>query len=472
MVPRLAVFFQAGHDAGMTGLPPPDDAAGAPGAATISVTDRRLWLIGLYGLASGLPFPLCHFTLGQWMSDSGLSLQAIGLSSLITLAYSLKFLWSPVADYVRPPGPLRRLGRRRGWLLFVQAVLTTSILAMAMTDPHATPFLTIGLAASMAFFSASQDIVIDAWRIETFGRRGQGPALAGYVWGYRMALLIGNAGVIGLASLAGWHVALLAVGALSALGMVVTLLATEPAIPSIPETVTLETGWQRRLHAMKAPLADMLRKPYSIAALCFVTLFHLGEALAGKMLPPYYRAMGYQKADVAFANTPSLFAGLAGVAAGGWLQQRMGTMRALVLTGCIQTLAILIYLALGYAQGSRMALVGTVAVEAFVGGLASASFLSYLSGLCTPRHSATQYALLSSLSALPLNTVAGASGFLAVWLGWHGFYAACTLSALPAMAIMIWLATRPDGGDQAEEAVCHSRQPSALSEQAGHSPHP
>ncbi|MDQ2802266.1 MAG: MFS transporter, partial [Pseudomonadota bacterium] len=168
------------------------------------LADRRLWLMAGYGLVSGLPLPLSGFTLRLWLSEGGISLALIGLTANVGLAYSLKFLWAPLLDQVRPPGPLAALGRRRGWLMAIQPLLALAAALLALSDPTAAPLTCIGAAALVAFLSASQDIVVDAWRIETFPPRRQGAAMAAYVWGYRVALLIAGAGAIEAADTLGW----------------------------------------------------------------------------------------------------------------------------------------------------------------------------------------------------------------------------------------------------------------------------
>ncbi len=411
-----------------------------------SLADRRMWLMALYGFGCGLPLPLSGFTLGQWMSELGLSLGAIGLAAMIGMPYILKFAWAPALDRIAPPGLLRRLGRRRGWLTAIQPALMLSVVALAMSNPARAPVSTVLAAISLAFLSASQDIVVDAWRIETFPPEQQGTAVARYVWGYRFALIAANAGAIKLASLLGWHGSLLVMAALSCSGLLATLAATEPTAPRV--------AVRRGLYsAVVEPLREFLSRGGALTIVAFIILFHLGDALAGVMLPPYYRALGYVRDDVALANLPSLAAALAGISLGGLLVARIGTGRALVSTGFVQMAAILLYLALGYAGGDRGALVLTVSTEAFVGGLAAAAFLAFLSNLCAPAYTATQYALLSALAAVPLRTLGGLSGFLAAAVGWRTFFALSTFSALPAMLIMLYLLRRFPGANPAPEPV-------------------
>ncbi len=399
--------------------------------------DRRfLVLLGL-GFSAGLPLPLTAFTLRQWLSESGISLSAIGLTALIGLAYSLKFLWSPVLDHAAPPA-FRALGRRRGWLASIQPVLALAILAIGFTDPAAAT-TTVALAVLVAFLSASQDIVVDAYRIEVLEERAQGYGLACYVWGYRGALLVSGGGALAMAEWAGWPVAFAMCAALMAVGFAAVLAAPEPpAAPPPPG------AWSARLRgAVVDPFADFMRRRHWLAILLFIALFKLGEALAGVMTAPFYRALGFSRTEVAaVASVFGLFATLAGALAGGWLVARLGTARALVLTGLGQMLSNLMYVALAHAGHDVAMLWAQVGVENFTDGLADAAFVTYLSGLTSRAFTATQYALLSSLAAVPLRTLGASSGWLAETLGWPHFFLLTTFAALPAMAIMVWLLRR------------------------------
>ncbi len=391
------------------------------------------------GFVAGLPLPLTGFTLRQWLSEGGTSLAVIGLTANIGISYSLKFLWAPVLDRVAPGG-LRRMGQRRGWLLIIQPLLVLACLGLALSDP-AHPAALVGVAALVAFLSASQDIVVDAWRIELFPERVQGAALAAYIWGYRAALLVAGASAIGVAGRLGWHGALLGVAALLALGPILTVLAPSPAAPVLrrgrPGVVaTLQD-------AVWVPLAEFLRRPGSAGTLGFILLFKLGEAMAGTMAPPFYRSLGFDRAQVALAiGVPSLAASLAGAAAGGFLVARLGTGRALILTGFVQMASMGLYFALAYSAGNPAILVAKVVLEAFAEAMADAAFITFLSSLCAPGYTATQYALLSSLAALPLRTVGGLSGLLAQSLGWVAFYGVTIFAAVPAMLIMVAIVRR------------------------------
>jgi MFS transporter, PAT family, beta-lactamase induction signal transducer AmpG len=423
---------------GALGLALPEEAE------AVAALGPALWLMAAYGFVAGLPLPLSGFTFRLWLSEGGVSLAVIGLTANIGLAYSLKFLWAPVLDNASPPGMLRRLGRRRGWLAAVQPTLSLAAALLALSDPAHRPLLSLALAALVAFLSASQDIAVDAWRIEVFPQHRQGAAMAAYVWGYRVALLVATTGVISAVGVVGWHVALLGVAVLIACGLGITLLAPEP--PPLPFQAAPSGVSGRLTHAVIEPLREFLTRPGAPLILAFVALFKLGEAMAGIMTAPFYRALGFSREAIAQTGWFSLVGTLAGITLGGWLVARLGTGRALLRTGWAQTIAMGMYLLLAVSAGEHHVLYGTVTTEAFAQGMADAAFITYLSALCSRAFTATHYALLSSLAAIAVHTIGGASGVLAERLGWIGFYTLCLFAALPSMGLMLVLLRRDAAG--------------------------
>jgi PAT family beta-lactamase induction signal transducer AmpG len=409
--------------------------------ASVLRLDRRLAAMAAYGFVSGLPLPLSGFTFRLWLSDNGAGLAIVGLTAWIGLAYSLKFLWAPLLDQTPPLQILRGFGRRRGWLLLVQPALGVAAILLAVSDPAVAPAAAFSAAAGVAVLSATQDIAIDAWRIEIFPERRQGVALAAYVWGYRVALLVSTTGVIAAAGAVGWHQALSAVAVLIAAGTLVTLAASREDAPQSAPGRGLQ-------HAIVDPVKSFLARPSSLVVLAFVALFKLGEAMAGIMTAPFYRHLAFDKAAIAGTGPFSLGATLAGITVGGWLVTRIGVGRALLWTGWAQTVAMAMYVLLSLTPGQHAMLYATVTAEAFAQGLADAAFLTFLSALCAREFAATQYALLSAVPQLAIHTIGGVSGLMAASLGWTLFYAVCMAGALPGMALMIVLLRREGRGER------------------------
>lgn len=403
--------------------------------------DRQVAVMAAYGFVSGLPLPLSGFTFRLWLGDSGAGLTTIGLTAWIGLAYSLKFLWAPLLDQAPPLELLRGFGRRRGWLLLLQPALGLAAILLALSNPAVAPMAAFAAASCVAVLSATQDIAIDAWRIEVFPQRRQGIALAAYVWGYRAALLASTSGAIAAAALVGWHQALLGLAALIIAGMVVTLAANAENFDK-PVGSALPVAGTGLRHAMVEPIKLFLAQPSAWLVLAFVALFKLGEAMAGIMIAPLYRHLNFDKAAIAATGPISFSATLGGITVGGWLVARIGPGRALLWTGWAQTLAMIMYVLLSLTPGGHLVLYATVTAEAFAQGMADAAFLTFLSALCARQFAATQYALLSSVPQLAIHTIGGFSGVMTARLGWTLFYVVCMAAALPSMALMVVLLRR------------------------------
>lgn len=417
---------------------------GGGARAWLQTGDRRkLALMVLLGFASGLPLSLSGFTLRQWLAEENVALGLVSLTANLGLAYLLKFLWAPLLDQIVPlPG----LGRRRAWLLTAQPLAAAAILWLAFGNPAGDMTPVFAAGALVAFFSATQDIAIDAWRIETFPAERLGIATAAYVWGYRAAMLVSGSGAILLVGVLGWRGSFTAMAVLMAACMLITWAAPEPEMPQRVH----EHGFAARLReGVVEPLREFVSRRGAWAMLAFVALFKLGEAVAGVMLPSFYRAMGFDRAAVAIAVGPlSLPASLAGITLGGWLIAKIRLGPALITTGFIQMAMMGLYVLLAYHPSEHL-LYGTAVAESFVESLADASYLTYLSVLCAPAFTATQYALLSSIAPVPLRTLGGFTGFLAAALGWKLFYGVAMFSSLPGMILMLvilkWYPPRDQG---------------------------
>ena len=395
--------------------------------------DPKIFLITVMGFSSGLPLLLTLSTLSYWLAKDGVSKTSIGLFALVGTPYSFKFLWAPFLDQIRPP----ILGRRRGWALIIQLALAFAILAMGMTDPAVGPWWTALAVLVVAFLSASQDIVIDAYRIEILPEALQGAGAAATQVGYRFGLLAAGAGAVALADFVAWHWVFAGLALLMAVGMVTMLLAPEPAMPATIQRHSLA----RRLEmGVIEPFVDFLGRRGWFVILLFVLLYKFGEAVSGTMATPFYVELGFTGVEIAeITKVFGIVASLAGTLAGGLMVARVGIMRALLLGGVLQAVGTLLFAVLAYQGHDRLWLAIVVGSDNFVGGLGSAAFVAYLSALCNVAFTGTQYALLTSFMAWGRTLLSSGSGWLAVRLGWPVFFIASTGLAVPGLLLLLWL---------------------------------
>ena len=396
---------------------------------------RQLTILAM-GFASGLPLALTGATLQVWLTRAGVSLEDVGSFALVGIAYNLKFLWSPLLDRVALPVLSARLGQRRSWLVVIGLLLAAAVAALGRADPTVDPWHTALLAVIVAFLSASQDIVIDAYRIELLTKEEQAAGAAATQWGYRLGMIASGAFALSLAQHFGWPQSYLAMAALAGVGVVTALVSPEPEHPRPPIESFFRT-------AVVAPLREFLTRPAAWQLLAFILVYRLGDALSGVMSSPFYVKLGFTNDEIAgVAKVFGVIASMTGIAAGGAFAFRLGVSRALVAAGVIHALGNLAFMAQAYAGHDLRALMFTIFVENFTGGLVSAAFVGYLSTLCHPSFTATQFALFTSLTAVPRTFLGRPAGWLAAQLGWPAFFALAFVAALPGIALAIWL----DGG--------------------------
>ena len=405
-------------------------------------SDRRVLLILPLGFASGLPLLLTFSTLSAWLATAGVSRAAIGAFALVGTPYAFKFLWSPLIDRLPPPLPL---GRRRGWGLTIQIALVAAMLALGSCDPKGDLAKMGGLALLVAFLSASQDIVIDAWRVEILTIEQQGPGAGMIQTGYRVAMLVAGAGSLIIAARAGWFAAYATMAALLSIGMLVFLLGPEPPPPAEPADRSRSRGLDAFREWLAAavvePFIDFTLRPGWLAILIFVVGYKLGEAMAGVMAMPLYISLGFSLDEIAaISKLVGFFATVIGALAGGLVAAQFGIVRALLLCGVLQSAGNLFYV-LQAMVGHRLDYLALcVAAENVTGAMAGAALVAYLSSLCSPAFTATQYALLSSLAAVGRTLVASSGGVLAERLGWAPFFLLTTVATLPALLLLVWIA--------------------------------
>ena len=411
------------------------------------------------GFSAGLPLLLVGGTFTAWLRDLGVELAAIGFLSWVGMAHSIKVLWAPIVD--RAPLPLltRIFGRRRAWMIAAQATVGISLLGMGLTDPTEQLWLVAIWAVIAAFGSATQDVAIDAYRVEAVAKHRQAAMAATYVTGYRVALLAAGAGALHLAAVGNWSMAYGAMGALMGVGIATTLIIREPAVSINGKTAALEervtryltetrdSGLRRRLVAWLigaaiCPFADFFKRygMASVAILLFVATFRISDIFMGVMANPFYLDLGFTKGEI--ANVAAAF-GLAmtlfGAAMGGLLVARFGIAAMLLFTAFMAPATNLTFAWLATIGPEIHGLVFAIIADNVTGGMAISVFIAYLSSLTNTAYTATQYALFSSLMTLPGQFAGGFTGMLAEQVGWTGFFLITAGMGIPAVLLALLL---------------------------------
>ena len=405
--------------------------------------DRRIVLIALMGVASGLPLLLTLSTLSYWLRSKGVDLAAIGLFAAVGLPYSLKPLWAPIIDQLPVPVLTRLFGQRRGWALLTQLLLMGAIAALGFTDPASDPLPTAVIATLIGFLSASQDIVIDALRIEMLKDDEQGAGAAATQGGYRIGLLLAGAGALFLSDHVDWSLVFMALAACMPLGMLGVLLSKEPEHKIERRERTVRAFVK---HGVVEPFSEFLTRPLAIVVLIFVLLYKFGDAIGGAMANPFYLDVGFTGTEIALVSkTTGLIATMVGVIAGGAMVRALGLMRALVVGGILQAGTNLLFAWVAVVGPDVSALAVAVWGDNFTGGLGSAAFIAYLSALCNKDFTATQYALLTSFMAFGRTLLSTPSGYLVEAVGWAEFFILTAFLAVPGLILIAILARRGAG---------------------------
>ncbi len=425
--------------------------------------EPRIVAMLFLGFASGLPLALTFSTLTIWLAELGISKSTVGLFASLGTPYALKFLWAPLIDQLPLLGLTRRFGRRRGWILLTQFALIASILALGSWDPAIDIWLTALLAFTVAFCSASQDIVIDAYRVEILDREQYAAGAGAQVFGYRIAMLVSGAGALYVAEFGNWFIAYAVMSGLMLIGVITVLVSREPEDSGESErdarlaeaNAYLETrpelGGRKGIAiawlyvAVVCPFADFLKRsgPMAIVVLGFVVCFKLGDSLAGIMTNPFLIELGFSKIDI--ANVSKLYgfaATIIGLALGHWLYERVGMVRSLWICGFLQMGSNLMFAVQAEVGADINVLALTIGIENLAGGMGTTVFVAYLSSLCNITYTATQYALLSSLFAVPRTLISSGSGFIAEMMSWTDFFIGTFFAAIPGL-ILLWLMARP-----------------------------
>ena len=433
--------------------------------------ERPVFVSLLLGFSGGLPLLLVFSTLSAWLKEEGVSLTGIGLFSLASSAYALKVLWAPLVDRLPLPVLTPLLGQRRSWLVLSQVAIAAAMVALGQTHPGQDPWWTALLAVCLAFASATQDIVIDAYRIETLTEDQQGAGAANYVTGYRIALLVAGGGALVLADGLGWAATYAAMAGIMGVGLITVLASPEPARRQTDESrerdrrvadfinrkahlpAVLREPLRHVYESVICPFADFMTRPSWLLILAFVALYKYGEALLGIMANPFYLDLGFTKTEIGLVSKTFGFAmTIGGAVIGGVLVARWGVMRALLVSGVLQCVANLAFSAQALIGHSVPALMVTISIENVTAGMATSAFVAYLGLLTNVAYTATQFALLTSLMAVGRTLFAAGGGWLAEQTGWVLYFDVTTLAAVPGVLILLWLMRRypppppaPDG---------------------------
>jgi MFS transporter, PAT family, beta-lactamase induction signal transducer AmpG len=441
----------------MTATP---DSTTAPAATStwdsIAVYLRpRVLIVMFLGFSSGLPLALTGSTLQVWSTQSGVDLKTIGFFTLVGTPYTLKFLWAPIVDAVDIPILSRMLGRRRGWLVFSQLLLMATIVFLAFCDPAISPWHVALGGLLVAVASATQDIVIDAFRVESLDKSEQAAGMASYVAAYRIGMLASTVGVLylvalfelfGSANTVAWKLAFIGMAVLVLIGIATTILATEPQQSAAAETAHAgeKNSVLRVAQAAYRAFADFLTRDAAIVVLLFVVLYKFCDAFAGAMTAAFVIKIGFSIVDYAnIVKGVGLAATLIGGFAGGALAARYSMLTCLWVGAFLQMLSNLAFTWLALVGTNQWALVAAIIAENFAGAIGTVIFVAYLSALCqSPLHTATQFALLTALAAVGRTYLAAPAGIVAEATGWPMFFIVSSLVAIPSLLLLAYLQQR------------------------------
>jgi PAT family beta-lactamase induction signal transducer AmpG len=390
------------------------------------ICSGRMLVALVMGFSCGVPLLLTISVLQAWIKEEGVDLTVIGLMALVGLPYTLKFLWAPFLDRFTPPF----LGRRRGWLLLAQIALIFSIAGLGSTDPANNPWMVAFAAFLVTFFSASQDIVVDAYRREDLPDEELGLGSSLYVNGYRVGMLLASGGGLIMADYVPFSIVYVIMAACILPGVLTTLLAPEPeASFGTPKSIK---------EAVVDPLIEYFKRQRALWMLAFILLYKIGDTMASAITTPFYLDIGFSKTEIgSIVKLFGFWATIAGALIGGVLMLRLGISRSLWVFGFLQAISTACFAVLARIGHSVPALSGVIAFENLSSGMGTAAYMAFMASITNKRFTATQYALLTSLMGVPRVLASAPTGFLAKNLGWGSFFIACALIAVPGMLLLL-----------------------------------
>lgn len=390
--------------------------------------EKKMLVTLVMGFVSGVPLLLTITLLQAWLTDEGISKSTIGLFALVGLPYSLKFLWAPIFDkYI-----INALGRRRGWLLVSQIALIVSIVGLGMTNPSLSAINVAILALFVTFFSASQDIVIDAYRRESLLDEEQTLGASAYVLGYRIGALAAGAGGLILADLISYQFVYMIMASIMVIGVVTTIIADEPLQAAEPKTLK---------DAIIKPFTEFFdRKGFNSAVLIllFVLLYKVGDTMAHSLSTNFYLDIGFTKTEIGtVVKVFGLIATLIGAFLGGLISLRIGLYKSLIIFGIFQAVATLGFSVLASVGNYISVLMIVISLENLAAGMGYTAYLAFIANMTNKEFTATQFALMTAIMSIPRTFLSGSSGFLVEILDWQIYFIFCSLIAIPALIILM-----------------------------------
>jgi MFS transporter, PAT family, beta-lactamase induction signal transducer AmpG len=417
---------------------------------------RRLIVVFLLGFAAGLPFLLMFGTLTAWLSQAGIDKTSIGLFVLTGTAFTLKFLWAPLVDRMPLPVLTYALGQRRSWLVLAQVVCIVSLVGIALSDPAVRLLTTVLWTVVLAFASATQDIVIDAYRIETLHEDEQGAGAAAYQLGYRLALISAGAVALILADVVGWKTTYIIMAALMVMGLLTILFSPEPKHPARENTGHLNRS-ARYTHWLKesvvAPFMEFFSRPAWFPILLFVVFYKYADGIWAAMANPFYLELGFTLTEIGVVSkTYGVVMTIIGSVLGGVMVLRLGILKSVLFGAVTMALTNLLYAALALIGPSVPALMVVISIENLANGIGGTAFIAYLSSLCNLAYTATQYALFSSFMNVARTFLASGGGWLADQVDWVTFFILTTAAGIPGVVLLLYLIKRfPNHTDTARQ---------------------
>ena len=406
--------------------------------------DKKMLAMTTLGFVSGFPLLLVGSTLTVWLQESQIPYTLIGLFSLARMPYGFKWLWSPLIDRIRLP-LFGRLGRRRGWALFIELCLLVAILLMSAINPHEHTAWMAFMALIVAFFSASQDIVLDAYRIDSFEVKEQGAGSAVFVLGYRLGMLFSGAFALWLTDFLNWQQVYLVMASGVLVGIVTVLLSSEPEKDKKYKEDEAKLPCRQRLkrfikESVVEPFKDFMKHNRWGLILLFILLYRLSDEYKAPMAFVFYKDMGFSNTEIAYVSKIyGMLATIVGGLLGGIYIKRFGLANALMLFGVLQGVTNMVYIAQSYAGDNVYWLSLTICMDNLAAGMGTTALVAYMASLCNVAYSATQYALLSSLMSLPRDIFASTSGMLADEVSWAMFFFISSLLVLPGLILLAYM---------------------------------